>query len=84
MEAGGCEQLVSGPVKPKGRVQLRLWQDSWKKARRGSLVLGSDFISITSQFFFNIFAVEEQRAEQAEGQTPSVSEGTGRDIHPTA
>lgn len=62
------------------RVQLRLWQDSWKKARRGSQVTGSD---IASQLL-NIFSVGKQRAEQAEGQPSSFSKGTGRDIPPTS
>lgn len=84
MEAGGCEQLVLSPVvKSKARVHPRLWQDSQKKARRGCLVLGSDFMSIASQFF-NTFPVEEQREEQAEAQPPSLSKRTRRDIPSSA
>lgn len=38
METGGCEQLVLGPVvKPKARIQLRLWQDSQKKGQKRQL-----------------------------------------------
>lgn len=59
MEAGGGEQLVPGPVI---KARARLQQDIQKKARRHSLVLGSDFMSITSQYL-DIFPVEEQRAE---------------------
>lgn len=59
MEAGGGEQLVPGPVI---KARARLQQDIQKKARKGSLVLGSDFMSIASQYL-DIFPVEEQRAE---------------------